>query len=802
MKFTLSWLKDHLDTDADLERLTTALTALGLEVEDVTDPGRALAAFRIARVTACEQHPDADRLRVCRVDYGRGDQVQVVCGAPNARADMIGVFAPSGTVVPGTGMTLKPSKIRGVESNGMLLSERELGLSDAHEGIVDLPVDAPVGTPYADYAGLNDPLIEIGLTPDRADCAGVRGIARDLAAAGFGTLKPMVGDAVAATAGPCPVGVTIAPEMKEAVPVFALRRIRGVANGESPQWLKDKLRSVGLRPISTLVDITNFFTMDQARPLHVFDAGKVKGNLVLRPARAGETLDALNDRSYRLADGMTAIADDSGVVSLAGIVGGTATAVDEQSTDILLECALFDPAATARTGQALQINSDARYRFERGVDPETVLPGIEDATRMILDLCGGEASETMIAGDVPDLRRTITLRSDRTATLGGCDVPADQQADVLRRLGFDVRPASVNGLTVTTPSWRRDVVGEADLVEEVLRVTGYDQIPVVPLPRPHVITRPALSEGQRRIARVRRMLATRGLFEAVTWSFMGERDARLFGFDDEAMRLVNPISADLDVMRPSVVGNLVRAAAKNIDRGQENPALFEVGPLFRDASDAGQIQTATTLRAGHTGPRHWAATPRAVDAFDAKADAIAVLTLLDAPVANLQVSADAPSWYHPGRSGCLRLGPTVLAHFGELHPSVAAALDIEGPVAASETFVDSVPAPKRKQQGAARPPVAMSAYQPVDRDLAFVVDADVPAEKIVRAARAADKVLITDVGIFDVYQGDRLEPGQKSVAITVRLQPTQATLTEKEIEAASDKIVAAVTKQTGGRLRS
>ena len=801
MKFTVSWLKEHLETDAPLATLTDALTALGLEVEHVHDPASELAAFTVARVKSAEQHPNADRLKVCIVETADAE-VQVVCGAPNARTGMMGVFAPPGTHIPGTGLHLKKGKIRGVESNGMLVSEREVGLSDEHEGIIELAEDAAIGTPFAEVAGLNDPVIDIALTPDRGDCAGVRGIARDLAAAGHGTLK-LLPQVTVAGSGASPIGVRFDfPEgAQDACPLFAGRLIRGVRNGPSPRWLQDRLRAVGLRPISTLVDITNLFTLDRARPLHVFDADKVKGDLVLRLSQPGQTIDALNDKSYEIGDDQVCvISDDTGVVPLGGVVGGVSTGCTEETTNVFLEAALFDPMRTAETGRKLGIESDARYRFERGVDPEGVLPGIEAATALIIELCGGEAAETVVTGAKPDWRRTLHLRPGRPAALGGLDIPVERQKAHLTALGFEVADGADGRLEVVPPSWRSDIDGEADLVEEVLRVEGYDEIPPVSLRKSSAITRPAVSHGFKIAGQVKRALASRGLNESVTWSFMAGGIAAHFGFQHDGLRLLNPIASDLDVMRPSVLPNLIQAAGRNAARGLPDSALFEVGPAYRDPSLQGQLRVASGLRAGSATPRHWSDPGRPTDAFDAKADALAALEAAGAPVANLQTTTDAPDWFHPGRSGVLRLGANVLAHFGEVHPMTLQALDVEGPIAAFEVFLDAVPAPRRKT-GTARPLLDASPFQPVARDFAFLVDAERPADGVLRAAKAADRGLISDVTLFDVYEGKGVPEGQKSLALTVTLQPRDATLTNDQIDAVAAKIVHQVEKQTGAVLR-
>ncbi|WP_448203642.1 phenylalanine--tRNA ligase subunit beta [Azospirillum sp. sgz302134] len=803
MKFTLSWLKDHLDTDATLDQIVEKLTALGLEVEGVHDRSKELAPFRVAHVVSAEKHPDADKLRVLVVDTGT-EKLQVVCGAPNARAGLKGVFAPEGAYIPGSDITLKKGVIRGVESNGMMCSKRELKLSDEHEGIIELPDDAPVGASFAEYAELNDPVIDISLTPDRADCAGVRGIARDLAAAGLGTLKPQTAgrlDATPVTGGfASPFGVTI--EAPDACPMYVGRYFRGVKNGPSPKWLQDRLTAIGLRPISALVDITNYITFDLSRPLHAFDADKVKGGIVVRMAREGETLNALNGKEYALDSSMTVIADHERAEALAGIIGGEDSGCTEGTTNVFLEAAIFDTVRTAQTGRRLGIESDARYRLERGVDPAAVVSGMERATRLILELCGGEASDIVVAGQEPDWRRTLILRPGRVASLGGVDVPRAEQVRILTDLGCEIVGEEADGtLRVVPPSWRADIHGEADLVEEVLRVHGFDAIPAAPLPRDSVLTRPALTTKQRRVGLAKRTLAVRGLSEAVTWSFMAGPVAELFGGVDDGLKLVNPISADLDVMRPSILGNLIQAAGRNADRGCADVGLFEVGPAFRKPTPDGQDIVAAGIRAGNAVPRHWAVKARGVDAYDAKADALAVLEAAGAPTANLQVTTDAPGWYHPGRSGVLRLGPTVMARFGEIHPTVLDTLGVKGPVVGFEVFLDTIPLPKKKG-GTAKPLVQLSPFQPLERDFAFVVGQDVEADKVVRAAKGADKALVKDVAVFDIYQGPGVEDGKKSVAVSVTLQPSERTLTEEEIEAIGQKIVAAVAKATGGSLRA
>jgi phenylalanyl-tRNA synthetase beta chain len=796
MKTTLSWLKTHLDTEASLGEIVERLIMLGHDVDGVEDPAASLAGYRIARVVSAEQHPNADRLRVCVVDAG-DTEVQVVCGAPNARAGMKGVFGPVGIAIPRNGKRLEESTIRGVVSRGMLMSAYELALSDDHEGIIELANDAPVGARYVDYAGLGDPVIDIKVTPNRADCLGVRGIARDLAAAGVGRMIPLDTTPVPGKFK-SPIGIKLS-DLK-ACPMFLGRHIRGLRNGPSPDWLRRRLESIGLRPISALVDITNLLTFDLNRPLHVFDAGKVKGNLVVRFAKAGEKLLALNGREYELDPEVTAIADDNGVQSLGGVMGGEPTSCTETTTQVFIEAALFDPVRTAATGRRLEIISDARYRFERGVDPEFVAPGLEIATKLVLDLCGGEASEIVAAGAAPEWRRSYILREERLASLGGLHLPPDESGAILQALGCTIEAVAHTGgsLRVSPPPWRGDIIGEADLVEEVLRVRGYNDIPPVALPRETVVARPAIDHRRRRVELVRRSLAACGLTEAVTYSFVSAEAARRFGGGQPELRLVNPISADLDQMRPSVLPNLLDAARRNADRGFPEVALFEVGPLYRDDTPEGQTTVAAGLRAGRLGPRDWHVRPAEADLFAAKEDALAALAAAGAPIDNIQVSGDPPVWFHPGRSGVLRLGPTMLGHFGELHPEILDAFDVRGPVAAFEVFIDAVPLPRSAR---ARPPLKLSVFQPVERDFAFVVDRDVAAETLLRAARGVDRKLVADIRLFDVYEGKGLPEGKKSLAIAVTLQPQDATLTDGEIEAFSQRLVAAVEKATGGILR-
>ena len=802
MKFTLSWLKDHLETEATLDEIVERLPMLGLEVEGVEDRAAGLEDFTVGYVVEARQHPNADRLTLCLVDDG-AETVQVVCGAPNARTGMKGVFAPAGSHIPGTGLDLKKGVIRGEESNGMLCSEREMGLSDEHEGIIELPDDAPIGAPFAEIMGFDDPVIDVAITPNRGDCLGVRGIARDLAAAGLGSLKPLDIPEVAGDFAP-PVNWRrdLPADRGDACPRVVGRYYRGVTNGPSPAWMQARLTAIGLRPISALVDITNYVTHDLGRPLHVFDADKLDGDLTMRFARDGETILALDGKDYTLDPDTVVIADNARVNGIGGIMGGEETGCTGTTTNMFLEVALFDPVTVAAAGRRLGIQSDARYRFERGVDPTSAIWGAHVATRLVREICGGEVSTLSVAGDEPDWRKHVALRHSRILGLTGADVPEPEAKRILETLGFEVAGAG-EAMTVAVPPWRPDIDGEADLVEEVVRVAGYDAIPVTAMRRETSLPRPALDMGQRRAALVRRVLAGRGMMEAVTYSFMPSGLAAAFGDVPAAIVLDNPISSDLDAMRPSILPNLLDAARRNADRGYPDVALFEVGPQYADDTPDGQAAVAAGLRAGRTGPRHWQQAPREADAFDAKADALAALAAIGAPVGNLQVSTDAPDWYHPGLSGTLRLGPNVLAWFGALNPKVLRRADADGPVAAFEIFLDRVPAPRgaKAGDGKARPRLDLSPYQAVSRDFAFVVATDVTAEAVLRAARGADKDLIDHVDVFDVYTGEGVEEGQRSLAISVTLQPTAGTLTDAEIDAVGAKVVAAVAKHTGGVLR-
>ena len=798
MKFTLSWLKEHLDTTASLEEIRERLTMLGLEVEGISNAAETLKSFVVGYVVEAKQHPNADRLRVCTVDTGSG-VVQVVCGAPNARTGMKGIFAPTGSYIPGTDLHLKASKIRGEDSNGMLCSSRELQLGDDHSGIIDLPADAKTGAPAAEALGLDDPVIEIKVTPNRGDCLGVHGIARDLAAAGVGTLKPFKAERIKGTYA-SPIKWTHGYEAKpdSPCPIVVGRHFRGLKNGPSPDWLQRRLKAIGLRPISTLVDITNLVTFDLNRPLHVFDARKLSGDLVMRQAREGEPILALDGKTYTLDPSVSVIADSKAAHGIGGVMGGEDTGVQADTTEVFLEVAYFTPIKVAATGRKLGIQSDARYRFERGIDPQSVEWGTDVATRLILELCGGEASEITKSGVMPEWERTYDLRVDRVKTLTAIDVPARQTAEILTKLGFGVSGAGP--WTAAVPSWRPDIIGEADLVEEVTRVYGFDHIPTTSLPRLSATPKPVRTPQQQRVPQARRSLAVRGLSEVVTWSFLPRKQADRFGGGGEDLRLLNSIDATLDTMRPSILPNLIEAAARNEARGLADPALFEVGPIYKDATPQGQRPVAAGVRHNMAVPRNWQGPTRAVDAFDAKADALAVLSAIGAPD-NLSTQAGAPDWYHPGRSGVIKLGDRVMAHFGELHPQIARDADLKGPVAAFEVFLDAPPPPKARPTKA-RPRLKLSAFQPVERDFAFLVDESVPAEQLVRAARNADKGLISGARAFDLYAGKGVPEGKKSIAIAVTLQPVERTLTDAEIEAVSTRIVAQVAKATGAQLRS
>ena len=809
MKFTLSWLKQHLATDASLDTITDTLNRIGLEVEGIRDPGAALAPFQVARVLSAERHPQADKLQVLQVDAGDGP-LQVVCGAPNARAGLVGVFGAPGAYVPGSGITLKVAAIRGVESNGMMCSTRELELGDDHDGIIELPADAPVGVSYSEYAGLTDPVIEVAVTPNRPDCMGVRGIARDLAAAGLGKLKPL---AEACRVDTHPVeGSNPPPEIRTddpaGCPAFYAQGVAGVVNGESPPWMRRYLTAIGQKPISALVDITNFVSVDLGRPLHVYDRAHLTGPLVARRARAGETVAALNGRTYTLTEGMTVIADDAAVHDIGGIMGGAESGVSADTTDVLIECAYFTPEAIARTGQALQLTSDARQRFERGVDPAFLDEGLAIATRLVLDLCGGKPSAITRSGAAPTDKRVVVYDPHLARDLGGLAVPPERQARILLSLGFamgaidhpdaysDALFATIErAWPVTIPSWRPDIDGPADLVEEVIRIVGLDDVPSVPLDRRPGVARPTATPAQKLERRVRRAAAAQGLDEAVTWSFVPEPQAAVFG--GGAWSVANPISEELKVMRPSLLPGLLSAAARNAKRGAAQSRLFEIGRRY--LAD-GEPLTLGLVLAGERRARGWRDGKAATfDAFDAKAAALALLAEAGAPVDNLQVMGEAGDAWHPGQAGTLRLGPkTVLARFGMLHPTALKAFDLDGAVAAAELYLDAIPA--RRSAGFDRPPYAPAALQAVRRDFAFTVPAALAADALVRAIRGADKATITAARVFDVFARASDQGGDRSMAVEVTLQPGDKAFVDAELKAIADKVVAAAAK-LGASLR-
>ncbi len=781
MKFSLSWLKDHLETNADIHAVADALNRIGLEVEGIENPAEKLSGFKVARVLTADRHPQADKLQVLTVDAGDGP-LQVVCGAPNARAGLVGVFGVEGATVPANGMVLRKAAIRGVESNGMMCSSRELELGDDHDGIIELPADAPVGTAFADYAQLDDPIIDVAITPNRQDCMGVRGIARDLAAAGLGALKPL---AVPSIEGSFACPTDIRTDDPEGCPAFYGRVIRGVTNGESPAWMQARLKAAGQRPISALVDITNYVMLDHGRPSHAYDLAKLKGSVRARRATEGETVTALNGKDYTLSAEMTVIADEAGVHDIAGIMGGEHSGCSETTTDMLLEVAYFTPERIAKTGQTLALTSDARSRFERGVDPAFLDDGVAILTGLILDICGGEASHMVRAGEPPLAQKTISYDPALCARLGGIDVAADHQTAILQSLGF-----TVSGNAVTVPTWRRDIDGPADLVEEVVRIIGLDNVPSTPLPRADGVAKPTATPAQKIERRVRRTAAARGLNEAINWSFLPEKEAAIFG--GGTWTLANPISEDMKVMRPSLLAGLLSATRRNMDRGADNVRLFELGRRYLGE---GEKPTMGLVLAGARRARGWASgKAQAFDAYDIKAEVIALLAAAGAPVDNLQVMGEAGAHFHPGQSATLRLGPkTVLASFGALHPSVAKAFDLDGAVMAAELYLDAIPA-KRGGNGFMRPAFTPPALQAVTRDFAFLVPADLPAGDLVRAVKGADKDNITAARLFDQFIGTGVPEGQKSLAVEVTLQPAEKSYGEEDLKAIAERVVAAAAK--------
>ncbi|MCF1435729.1 phenylalanine--tRNA ligase subunit beta [Agrobacterium vitis] len=807
MKFTLSWLKDHLDTDATLDQVCERLTAIGLEVEDVDDKA-AYKPFVIAKILSAEKHPSADRLKVLSVDAGDGKPVQVVCGAPNARAGLIGAFGRPGMYVPGLDVTLAVGNIRGVESHGMMCSEKELNMSDNHDGIIDLPDDAPVGTSFAAYAGIDDPVIEINLTPNRPDCTSIFGIARDLAASGLGTLKQPKAPSFAVE-GETSVEVKLELDDAKLCPGFAYRLVHGVKNGPSPVWMQKRLIAIGLRPISALVDVTNYMTFDQGRPMHVFDADKVKGVLTVRRAKDGEEILALDTRTYKLTPNTVVIADDNGLESIGGIMGGEHSGCDENTSNVLIESALWDPINIAKSGRSLGIITDARYRFERGVDPDYMVPGLERTTELVLEMCGGKAASAKVVGYQGHTKKVVDFPFSEVKRLTGLNVSTDESRTILTGLGFEV---SGEGETVkvAVPSWRPDVDGKADLVEEVMRMHGVDKITPEPLPSMGAVNTKILTTLQIRTRTAKRALASRGMMEAVTWSFISAEQAALFGGGKPELKLVNPIAADMSDMRPSLLPGLLTAAQRNADRGFGDVAIFEVSGTYEGDTPEGQRRVAGGVRRGTASlsgaGRMWSNATKGggkpVDVYDAKADALAVLEACGLPMGNVQIEQGGPEWYHPGRSGTIKMGPkVVLGYFGEFHPKTLAALDVSGALCGFEIYLDAMQEPKKKATRT-KPALDLSPLQMVKRDFAFVVEKQVEAGAIIKAATSADRKLITGVNVFDVFEGASVGEGKKSVAIEVLIQPSDKTLTDEDFDALTKKIVGNVEKTTGGALRA
>lgn len=794
MKFTLSWLKEHLDTNASVEEIAKTLTRIGLEVEEVIDPAAKLNGFMTAKVVTCERHPDSDHLNLLKVDNGK-EEFQVVCGAPNCHAGLVGIFAPTGVIIPSVDQELKVGKIRGVESFGMMCSERELEVGDDQSGIIELSADTKIGAPAAEILDI-DPVFDISITPNRAECLGVRGIARDLAAAGLGKLKELK---ISHNNGSFKSPVKVKTEDFKAAPTYVGRYIKGVNNkAETPKWMKDRLTAIGLRPISPLVDITNYINYDLARPLHVFDADKLKGDVTVRMANDGEKFISLEDKEYSLDDKSLSICDDEGIQCLGGIMGGIGKGVTEDTKNVFLEAALFCPECIARTGRKFQIDSDSRYRYERWVDPKSNILGSDYAVQMILDICGGEVSEMEISGTEDYEEKVAYLRPERVKDLIGLDVPKTKIIEILSNLGFKVSDEG-GKIKAVSPSWRGDIEFEQDLIEEVVRMIGLDEIPALSMP---VDTFPAqtLDPAQRRIVTARHELASRGMYETVTWSFTDSNIAEMFRMGKEPIMLLNPLSSELNEMRPSILPNLLLGLKNNIAKGYANVSLFETGPQFYGHKPGEQQYVFAGLRSGMTSKRDWHGEMRAFDLFDVKADALAVIAAANGPWDNVQIKEDAPDYYHPGRSGTMRLGKTVLAYFGEIHPQVAKKMGIKQRVMAMEVFVDNIPLP-RASQGKSKKRVEMSQFQPVDKDFAFIVDKDIKAYDVIIAAKYADRNLITDVRVFDVYEGDNLPDGKKSLALSITFQPTENTFSDKDIENLMAKVALEVKKKTGAVLR-
>ena len=803
MKFTLAWLKDHLDTDRSLTEICDALPMLGLEVESLSDPLQHLGGFLVAEILTAQQHPDADRLQVCTVDKGDGTPLQIVCGAPNARAGLKTVLAPVGSWIPGSDFTLKEGKIRGQVSQGMLCSLSELGLGDDHDGIAELPSEAQTGDSFASYAAgaalaMTDPVIEIAITPNRGDCLGVRGVARDLAAAGYGTLKPLDFSEEEGSFD-SPLKWEVEPAAQPMVPLISGRMFEGVVNGAAPGWMADRLVAVGQRPISALVDITNYVMIDLGRPLHAYDADKISGDkLVVRLAKKGEQVEALNEKTYSLEEGALIIGDAEGPDDLAGIMGGERTGVTDTTTRMFLEIAVFDPIKVATTGRQLNLHSDARYRFERGLDARSPIDMAGYIARLVGRICGGKCSYLVVHGEVAPAQQMLSFNPEKVKQLTGVDCPADKQAEILSVLGFEL-DTSQPEWQVQVPHWRNDIDGSADLVEEIIRIYGFDKLEMASLPRDEVVARPSFSPAQKRSLMLRRTLASRGLTEAVTFSFMKRKDAELFGGDNDALMLANPISNDLNMMRPSVIPNLLQAMGRNLNRGIEEVCFFEIGPVFLSPDEQGQRMAVGGVRQGRRQLADWKHSETRFDLFDAKADLLAALAGLGVRVDNLVASREVPSWMHPGRSGVLRLGRTEMGVFGEIHPAICRHFDLPEGVAAFEFWLDNIPMPRRK--GPAKSPVDLSALQPVSRDFAFIVAEEVEAQTLIDAVRRAARDVVDSVSIFDVYQGKGIEEGHKSIALNVRLQPREATFGEAELSKIADQIIATIAKNCGGVLR-
>ncbi len=794
MKFTLSWLKEHLETTASVEEIADTLTKIGLEVEEVFNPAANLKGFVTAKVENCEMHPDSDHLHLLAVNDGK-QALQVVCGAPNVKKDLVGIFAPVGTLIPCYNEVLKVGKIRGIESFGMLCSEKELGIGEDHNGIIELPAGTPVGVPAAEVLPI-DPVIEIAITPNRAECLGVRGVARDLAAAGLGKLKPLN---IRKVDGTFQSPIKVKVEDFNACPTYVGRYIRNVNNkAETPKWMKDRLNAIGLRSISPLVDITNYINYDMARPLHVFDADKLSGNVTVRMAQEGEKFVSLEEKEYALDCKALGICDDEGVQCLGGIMGGAEKGCSADTKNVFLECALFVPECIARTGRRFQIDSDSRYRYERWVDPKSNILGSDYAVQLITEICGGEVSEMMIEGAENCAERVAYLRPSRMKDFIGLDISADKIIDILNKLGFKTSVEADERIKAVSPTWRGDIEGEHDLVEEVVRMIGLDNIPAESLPH-NQLPKQTLSPAQQRVVTVKHELAAKGMLETVTWSFTDSKLAEDYRRSDDVVLLMNPISAELDEMRPSLLPNLLMGAKNNIARGYGNVALFEVGPEFSGRKPGQQTLVAAGVRVGMTSKKHWAGEARAYDVFDVKADALAAIAAANGPFENAQITLDAPAYYHPGRSGVLRLGKNVLAYFGELHPSVAKKAGLKQRVYAFEVYLDNIPLP-RDSQGKARKKLQLHSLQPVEKDLAFLVDKSVKAMDVITAAKNADRNAITDVRVFDVY-GEDSDGDKKSIAISVTFQPVEKTFSDQELEVLMNKIIQEMKKRCNAELR-